>query len=92
MSSEYDLRAAIIVCLRAGCTPKEITEFTKLPKSTVYEVAKAFKNSDGSGTPARKTHNRSECKNTPQSFSRPCKTWLIMIPELVFRQFGYVLI
>jgi len=68
MSSEYDRRAAIIVCFRAGRMPKEIIEFTKLPKSTVYEVAKAFKDSDGSGTPARKTHDRSECKKCTSEF------------------------
>ena len=43
-SSEYKRRAAVHEALRAGKTPKEIIEFLKMPKSTVYEIAKKFNN------------------------------------------------
>ncbi len=79
MSSEYDRCAAIIVCLRVGRTAKEIIKFTKLPKSTTYDVAKAFNYSDGSGTPARRIHDQSECKKCfqqdPAHTSLLVKNW-----------------
>ncbi len=68
MYSKYNRRAAIIVCLCAGRVPKEIIEFTKLPKLTIYDGAKAFYVTEGSGTPVRKTHDRSEFKKCMPEF------------------------
>ena len=59
MSSEYDRRAAIIVCTRNGRTPVEILEFTGIPLPTVYDVVKRFREAEGEGTPSRKRHDRS---------------------------------
>ncbi|QQP50039.1 Uncharacterized protein FKW44_010905 [Caligus rogercresseyi] len=43
MSSELERRTAIIVALRCGRAPKEIIDFFKFPKATVYSIAKSFK-------------------------------------------------
>ncbi|QQP31623.1 Uncharacterized protein FKW44_025281 [Caligus rogercresseyi] len=43
MSSELDRRTAIIVSLRCGRAPKEMIDFFKFPKATVYSIAKSFK-------------------------------------------------
>ncbi|QQP57313.1 Uncharacterized protein FKW44_002246 [Caligus rogercresseyi] len=60
MSSELERRTAIIVALRCGRAPKEIIDFFKFPKATVYSIAKSFKESEdieeGFLTPERKTH------------------------------------
>ncbi|QQP55551.1 Transposable element tcb2 transposase [Caligus rogercresseyi] len=45
MSSELECRTAIIVALRCGRAPKEIIDFFKFPKATVYSIAKSFKES-----------------------------------------------
>ena len=42
MSFEYDRRAAVSVALRASRAPAEIIDFLKLPKLTVYAVARRF--------------------------------------------------
>ncbi|UYV77427.1 hypothetical protein LAZ67_15000994 [Cordylochernes scorpioides] len=42
---EFENRAAIIVALRAGRSPKEIVDFLKLPKTTIYRVKKQKKHS-----------------------------------------------
>lgn len=72
MSVEQERRATIITCLRAGRTPNEIIEFTKIPKSTVYRVAADFKaaedEEDGSATSLRKKHDRSECRKRNADF------------------------
>ncbi|UYV74555.1 hypothetical protein LAZ67_12000136 [Cordylochernes scorpioides] len=39
---EFENRAAIIVALRAGRSLKEIVDFLKLPKTTIYRVKKQF--------------------------------------------------
>ncbi|QQP36860.1 Transposable element tcb1 transposase [Caligus rogercresseyi] len=53
---------AIIVALRCGRAPKEIIDFFKFPKATVYSIAKSFKESEdieeGFLTPERKTPDR----------------------------------
>ncbi|QQP36905.1 Uncharacterized protein FKW44_013327 [Caligus rogercresseyi] len=63
MSSELECRTAIIVALRCGCAPKEIIDFFKFPKATVYSIAKSFKESEdieeGFLIPERKTPDRS---------------------------------
>ncbi|QQP32290.1 Uncharacterized protein FKW44_024543 [Caligus rogercresseyi] len=46
MSSELERRTAIIVALRCGRAPKEIIDFFKFPKATVYSIAKSFKESE----------------------------------------------
>ncbi|QQP37037.1 Transposable element tcb1 transposase [Caligus rogercresseyi] len=46
MSSELEHRTAIIVALRCGRAPKEIIDFFKFPKATVYSIAKSFKKSE----------------------------------------------
>ncbi|QQP42504.1 Uncharacterized protein FKW44_017193 [Caligus rogercresseyi] len=38
MSSELERRTAIIVALRCGRAPKEIIDFVKFPKATVYSL------------------------------------------------------
>ncbi|QQP52063.1 Transposable element tcb1 transposase [Caligus rogercresseyi] len=43
MSSELQRRTAIIVALRCCRAPKEIIDFFKFPKATVYSIAKSFK-------------------------------------------------
>ncbi|UYV61207.1 hypothetical protein LAZ67_1003813 [Cordylochernes scorpioides] len=43
---EFQNRAAIIVALRAGRSPKEIVDFLKLPKTTIYRVKKQFDEAD----------------------------------------------
>jgi inhibitor of nuclear factor kappa-B kinase subunit alpha len=59
-TAEYDRRAAIIEGLRAGRSRQEIIQFFNYPKSTVYDVAKAFNDAeeteDGSGSASRKRH------------------------------------
>ncbi|QQP57372.1 Uncharacterized protein FKW44_002338 [Caligus rogercresseyi] len=46
MSSELERRTTIIVALRCGRAPKEIIDFFKFPKATVYSIAKSFKESE----------------------------------------------
>ncbi|QQP36169.1 Transposable element tcb2 transposase [Caligus rogercresseyi] len=46
MSSELERRTAIIVALRCSRAPKEIIDFFKFPKDTVYSIAKSFKESE----------------------------------------------
>lgn len=72
MSTEQECRATILVCLRAGRTPVEIIDFTKLPKATVYRIAKQFRvaeeEEEGSATSSRKKHDRSECRKRNATF------------------------
>ncbi|UYV79804.1 hypothetical protein LAZ67_18000702, partial [Cordylochernes scorpioides] len=60
---EFENRAAIIVALRAGRAPKEIVDFLKLPKTTIYRVKKQFdeadSNKEGIAT-RKKTRSRSD--------------------------------
>ena len=69
-SSEYKRRAAVQEALRAGKTRMEIVEFLKVPKSTVYDIAKRYyddlasqdgPDEDKTASPARK--KRSEAPN-----------------------------
>ncbi|QQP57644.1 Uncharacterized protein FKW44_002702, partial [Caligus rogercresseyi] len=63
MSSELERGTAIIVALCCGRAPKEIIDFFKFPKATVYSIAKSFKESEdieeGFLTPERKIPDRS---------------------------------
>ncbi|QQP39853.1 Transposable element tcb2 transposase, partial [Caligus rogercresseyi] len=72
MSSELECRTAIIVALRCGRAPKEIIDFFKFPKATVYSIAKSFKESEdieeGFLTPERKTPDRSQGDIMPPHF------------------------
>ncbi|QQP56702.1 Uncharacterized protein FKW44_001455 [Caligus rogercresseyi] len=61
MSSELERRTAIIVALRCGRAPKEIIDFFKFPKATVYSIAKSFKESE----------IRGRIPNTGKKDSRP---------------------
>ncbi|QQP42134.1 Transposable element tcb1 transposase [Caligus rogercresseyi] len=67
MSSELERRTAIIVALRCGRAPKEIINFFKFPKVTVYSIAKSFRESEdieeGFLTPERKTPDQSQGQN-----------------------------
>ncbi|QQP52364.1 Uncharacterized protein FKW44_004497, partial [Caligus rogercresseyi] len=77
MSSELERSTAIIVALRCGRAPKEIIDFFKFPKATVYSIAKSFKESDdieeGFLTPERKTPDRSQEFWPPSSTDlNPC--------------------
>ncbi|QQP48569.1 Transposable element tcb1 transposase, partial [Caligus rogercresseyi] len=64
MSSELECRMAFSVALRCGRVPKEITDFFKFPKATVYSIDKSFKESEdieeGFLTSERKTPDRSQ--------------------------------
>ncbi|UYV83395.1 hypothetical protein LAZ67_23000870 [Cordylochernes scorpioides] len=57
---EFENRAAIIVALRAGRSPKERVDFLKLPKTTIYRVKKQFDEADSNkeGIATRKKHSR----------------------------------
>ncbi|UYV69528.1 K02A2.6-like [Cordylochernes scorpioides] len=57
---EFENRAAIIVALRAGRSPKEMVDFLKLPKTTIYRVKKQFDEADSNkeGIDTRKKHSR----------------------------------
>ena len=68
MSSEYDRRAAILVALQAGCAPKEIIAFLKLPPRTVFRVAKEYKLKNGTVTPSSKKSDRSGSKKRSPEF------------------------
>ncbi|UYV66796.1 hypothetical protein LAZ67_4002874, partial [Cordylochernes scorpioides] len=60
INREFENRAAIIVALRAGRSPKEIVDFLKLPKTTIYRVKKQFDEADSNkeGIATRKKHSR----------------------------------
>lgn len=45
MSTEEEVRAAVLVALHAGRSPMEMVNFLKVPKSAVYRVAAKFKKS-----------------------------------------------
>lgn len=71
MSSEYDRRAAIIVCTRNGRTTVEISDFTGIPLPTVYAVVRWFNEAEqeeGEGTPARKKHDCSSQRKRSEDF------------------------
>ncbi|QQP39699.1 Uncharacterized protein FKW44_013506 [Caligus rogercresseyi] len=72
MSSKLERRTAIIVALRCGRAPKEIIDFFKFPKATVYSIAKSFKESEdieeGILTPERKTTGRSQVRKRSADF------------------------
>ncbi|QQP51341.1 Uncharacterized protein FKW44_012667, partial [Caligus rogercresseyi] len=63
---------AIIVALRCGRAPKEIIDFFKFPKATVYSIAKSFKESEdieeGFLTPERQTPDRSQVRKRSADF------------------------
>ncbi|QQP49713.1 Uncharacterized protein FKW44_010479 [Caligus rogercresseyi] len=72
MSSKLERRTAIIVALRCGRVPKEIIDFFKFHKATVYSIAKSFKESEdieeGFLTPERKTPDRSQVRKRSADF------------------------
>ncbi|QQP36878.1 Transposable element tcb2 transposase [Caligus rogercresseyi] len=72
MSSELERRTAIIVALRCGCAPKEIIDFFKFPKATVYSIVKSFKElediEEGFLTPERTTPDRSQVRKRSADF------------------------
>lgn len=74
MSTEYDRRATVITCLRAGRTPKEIIDFTLISKTTVYRIAAEFRaagdHEEDSVSPLRKKHDRTECRKRDSGFIR----------------------
>ena len=45
--AEYDCRAAVLQALRAGRTPAEINEFLRVPRSTVYRIARRVRAQQG---------------------------------------------
>ena len=69
-SSEYDRRAAVIECLRAGRIPSEIVNFLGYPSSTVYDIVTRYRASEeaeaGSSTAERKNHDREMTVRTPR--------------------------
>lgn len=68
--SELVRRQSIVLALRAGMGRAEIIRKLKLPKTTVYRVAKAFSQAEnseeGSYTGARKTQVRERPKRSPK--------------------------
>ncbi|QQP58086.1 Transposable element tcb2 transposase [Caligus rogercresseyi] len=86
MSSELECRTAIIVALRCGRAPKEIINFFKFPKATVYSIAKSFKESedieDGFLTPERKTPDRSQVRKRSADFIDRLQTMINDAPSV----------
>ncbi|QQP38637.1 Transposable element tcb2 transposase [Caligus rogercresseyi] len=72
MSSELERRTTIIVALRCGRAPKEIIDFFKFPKATVYSIANSFKESEdieeGFLTAERKTPDRTQVRKRSADF------------------------
>ena len=89
MSNEEERRAAIIVALRVGRTPVEITDFLKMPKATVYRIARDFKATEGEEkglvTSARKTHNRSESRKRNATFIEQLQALITSDPSISMR-------
>ncbi|UYV80156.1 hypothetical protein LAZ67_18001842, partial [Cordylochernes scorpioides] len=72
---EFENRAAIIVALRAGRSPKEIVDFLKLPKTTIYRVKKQFDEADSNkeGIATRKKHSRRSDRVRDEEFVKNVK-------------------
>ncbi|UYV68980.1 hypothetical protein LAZ67_6001880 [Cordylochernes scorpioides] len=72
---EFENRAAIIVALRAGRSPKEIVDFLKLPKTTIYRVKKQFVEADSNkeGIATRKKHSRRSDRVRGEEFVKNVK-------------------
>ncbi|UYV75798.1 hypothetical protein LAZ67_13001387 [Cordylochernes scorpioides] len=72
---EFENRAAIIVALRAGRSPKEIVDFLKLPKPTIYRVKKQFDEADSNkeGIATRKKHSRRSDRVRGEEFVKNVK-------------------
>lgn len=89
ISSEYDRRAAVIVALRAGRAPAEIIDFLKLPKSTVYAVARRFFKAEAkeedSAAPARCPQDRSRVKKRNHEFLEQLQTTINEDPSISMR-------
>ncbi|QQP42305.1 Transposable element tcb1 transposase, partial [Caligus rogercresseyi] len=80
---------AIIVALRCGRAPKEIIDFFKFPKATVYSIAKSFKESEyieeGFLTPERKTPDRSQVRKRSADFIDRLQTMINDDPSTVVK-------
>ncbi|UYV64057.1 hypothetical protein LAZ67_2006419 [Cordylochernes scorpioides] len=72
---EFVPEAAIIVALRAGRSPKEIVDFLKLPKTTIYRVKKQFDEADSNkeGIATRKKHSRRSDRVRGEEFVKNVK-------------------
>ncbi|UYV68006.1 IKK1 [Cordylochernes scorpioides] len=72
---EFENRAAIIVALHAGRSPKEIVDFLKLPKTTIYRVKKQFDEADSNkeGIATRKKHSRRSDRVRGEEFVKNVK-------------------
>ncbi|UYV71665.1 hypothetical protein LAZ67_8004029 [Cordylochernes scorpioides] len=72
---EFENRAAIIVALRAGRSPKEIVDFLKLLKTTIYRVKKQFDEADSNkeGIATRKKHSRRSDRVRGEEFVKNVK-------------------
>ncbi|UYV73977.1 hypothetical protein LAZ67_11001680 [Cordylochernes scorpioides] len=72
---EFENRAAIIVALRAGRSPKKIVDFLKLPKTTIYRVKKQFDEADSNkeGIATRKKHSRRSDRVKGEEFVKNVK-------------------
>ncbi|UYV82172.1 hypothetical protein LAZ67_21001247 [Cordylochernes scorpioides] len=72
---EFENRAAIIVALRAGRSPKEIVDFLKLPKTTIYRVKNQFDEADSNkeGIATRKKHSRRSDRVKGEEFVKNVK-------------------
>lgn len=83
MSSDLERRIAIIVALCCGCMPKEIVEFFRFPKSTVYDIAKTFKEAGGGSlTPQRKIQDQSEVHKRNKDFLEQLQVLIDEDPSL----------
>ncbi|UYV61264.1 hypothetical protein LAZ67_1004155, partial [Cordylochernes scorpioides] len=72
---EFENRAATIVALRAGRSPKEILDFLNLPKTTIYRVKKQFDEADSNkvGIATRKKHSRRSDRVRGEEFVKNVK-------------------
>ncbi|UYV73832.1 hypothetical protein LAZ67_11001054 [Cordylochernes scorpioides] len=87
---EFENRAAIIVALRAGRSPKEIVDFLKLPKTTIYRVKKQFDEADSNkeGIATRKKHSRRSDRVRGEEFVKNVKEKIDGNPGKSMRAIG----
>ena len=93
MSTEESRRIAIVECLRAGRAPAEIVAFLNYPTATVYRVAKRFRDAEeeveGSGTAARKNHDRMASRKRSNEFLNQLQQTIDADPSISQRSLAH---
>ena len=92
--AEYDRRAAVLQALRAGRSPAEISEFLRVPRSTVYRIAKRVRAQEGGGdsedegevTPERKKRKSGPGKKRTPAFLQQLQALIEEDPMKSLRQ------